>query len=266
MVLHGVKAFETRLLDKALLEAAAMLKSVDSPLYHVFEQIVSEERRLPAVDSLSYEDERGLMGWVHGKRVLVGNRNLLENHGVTPPDRSVELEHTQNGRQVTYIASAGELVAMLITNYDFSPAMKQELQRLEDNGVSFLVSTTDPNVTAKLVSDRFGLFFRSVKVLGAEYAKRFKDLEGEEEASARAYLATQGRVNVLARVLAACVRVRGNMTAALVLQRLTVLLSFLMAAFLTVVSGVAQIGALEITLYSIFWVVVTLLVTVIRKP
>ena len=55
-----------------------MLKSVDSPLYHVFEQIVSEERRLPAVDSLSYEDERGLMGWVHGKRVLVGNRNLLE--------------------------------------------------------------------------------------------------------------------------------------------------------------------------------------------
>ena len=81
---------------------------------------------------------------VHGKRVLVGNRNLLENHGVTPPDRSVELEHTQNGRQVTYIASAGELVAMLITNYDFSPAMKQELQRLEDNGVSFLVSTTDP--------------------------------------------------------------------------------------------------------------------------
>lgn len=266
VVLHGVKAFETRLLDKALLEAAAMLKSVDSPLYHVFEQIVSEERRLPAVDSLSYEDERGLMGWVHGKRVLVGNRNLLENHGVTPPDRSVELEHTQNGRQVTYIASAGELVAMLITNYDFSPAMKQELQRLEDNGVSFLVSTTDPNVTAKLVSDRFGLFFRSVKVLGAEYAKRFKDLEGEEEASARAYLATQGRVNVLARVLAACVRVRGNMTAALVLQRLTVLLSFLMAAFLTVVSGVAQIGALEITLYSIFWVVVTLLVTVIRKP
>ena len=80
------------------------------------------------------------------------------------------------------------------------------------------------------------------------------------------YLATKGRVNVLARVLAACVRVRGNMTAAMVLQRLTVLLSFLMVAFLTVISGVAQIGALEITLYSIFWVVVTLLVSVIRKP
>lgn len=266
VVLHGVKAFETRLLDKALLEAAAILKSVDSPLYHVFEQIVSEERQLPPVDSLSYEDERGLMGWVHGKRVLVGNRNLLENHGVTPPDRSIELEHTQNGRQVTYISSAGELVAMLITDYDFSPTMKQELQRLEDNGVSFLVSTTDPNVTAKLISDRFGLFFRSVKILGAQYAKRFKDLEGEEETSARAYLATQGRVNVLARVLAACVRARGNMTAALVLQRLTVLLSFLMVTFLTVVSGVAQIGALEITLYSVFWVVVTLLVTTIRKP
>lgn len=266
VVLHEVKAFETRLLDKALLEAAAMLKAVDSPLYHVFEQIVSEERQLPPVDSLSYEDERGLMGWVRGKRVLVGNRSLLENHGVAPPDRSVELEHTQNGRQVTYIASAGELVAMLVTNYDFSPTMKQELQRLEDNGVAFLVSTTDPNVTAKLVSDRFGLFFRSVKVLGGEYAKRFKELEGEQEASTRVYLATKGRVNVLARVLAACVRVRGNMTAAMVLQRLTVLLSFLMVAFLTVISGVAQIGALEITLYSIFWVVVTLLVSVIRKP
>ena len=266
VILHGVKAFETRLLDKALLEAAAMLKAVDSPLFHVFEQIVSEEHQLPPVDSLSYEDERGLMGWVRGKRVLVGNRSLLENHGVTPPDRSVELEHTQNGRQVTYIASAGELVAMLITNYEFSPTMKQELQRLEDNGVSFLVSTTDPNVTAKLVSDRFGLFFRSVKVLGGEYAKQFKELEGEAESSTRAYLATKGRVNVLARVLAACVRVRGNMTAALVLQRLTVLLSFLMVVFLTVVSGVAQIGALEITLYSIFWVVVTMLVSVIRKP
>ncbi len=54
------------------------------------------------------------------------------------------------------------------------------------------------------------------------------------------------------------------MTAAL-LQRLTVLLSFLMAAFLTVVSGWLR-SAPEITLYSIFWVVVTFTGNRIRKP
>ena len=67
-----------------------------------------------------------------------------------------------------------------------------------------------PNVTAKLVSDRFGLFFPGLsRCWEPSTPNRFKDLEGEEEASARAYLATQGRVNVLARVLAACVRAAG---------------------------------------------------------
>ena len=54
---------------------------------------------LPAVDSLVYEQSMGLTGWVAGRRVLVGNRRLLENHGVDVPSRDYELRYTQNGRQ-----------------------------------------------------------------------------------------------------------------------------------------------------------------------
>lgn len=36
---------------------------------------------LQEVDTLVYEQDMGLSGWVSGRRVLVGSRRLLENHG-----------------------------------------------------------------------------------------------------------------------------------------------------------------------------------------
>ena len=57
---------------------------------------------LPAVDSLVYEQEMGLSGWVSGRRVLVGNRRLLENHGVDVPSRDYESRYTHDGRELVY--------------------------------------------------------------------------------------------------------------------------------------------------------------------
>ncbi len=56
----------------------AILKEAKNPIAKVFEKVVDEtEGDLPEVESVLYEDELGLVGWVNGERILVGNRELM---------------------------------------------------------------------------------------------------------------------------------------------------------------------------------------------
>lgn len=86
VLLHGIKTFSGARIDEAILDAAAVSSAAGGPLSSVFLRVIENRTDiLPAVDSLVYEQEMGLSGWVSGRRVLVGNRRLLENHGVDVP-------------------------------------------------------------------------------------------------------------------------------------------------------------------------------------
>ena len=55
-----------------------------------------------------------------------------------------------------------QVAALLVLSYAADRRRKNELQRLEDSGISVLVRTTDPNVTVGLVSRLFGVDSASV--------------------------------------------------------------------------------------------------------
>ena len=87
------------------------------------------------------------------------------------------------------------------------------------------------------------------------------------EERTRAYLATRGeRLPALARMLSACIRLRGSLSLAVVLQVIGVVIGFLLVAFLTFYAGLPQLGALELMLYLAFWVLAALVVPSLRRP
>lgn len=59
---------------------------------------------MPEVESVLYEDELGLVGWVNGERILVGNRELMTKYSVETPSIEYEDKYIQSGKQVTYVA------------------------------------------------------------------------------------------------------------------------------------------------------------------
>lgn len=267
VVLHGIKTFSGQRIDESIMQAAAIMCKVGGPLASTFDQIIQgKENILPRVEALDYEDEMGIVAWVGGARVLLGNRRLLEEHGIAPPSADYEKKYLTGERQATYLASGGDLVAMFVVTYHPDGAVMEELQRLEDNGVSFLVRTYDSNITAKMVSDHYKVAFRSVKVMPHQESRVFEALKEAPEEHTRAYLATRGKASAMHRVVAACVRLKSNISLSLILQMTGVVFSVLLVGLLAFFGGLTQMGTVEMLLYVIFWTAAVLIVPSLRKP
>lgn len=205
--LEGIKTFEDYGIDESLLCGIAILKEAQNPIANAFDSVVAEtEETLPEVESVLYEDEIGLVGWIKSERILVGSRTLMEKYSVEVPNMEYEEKYTSQGRQVTYLSRAGRLVAMFVTRYTPDAQLKAEMQRAETNGISFLIRTTDYNVTNDLVAKLYDLFYRSIKVLPTGLGNVLREAEDTVEETSRSYLITNGKAASLARAVTGCVK------------------------------------------------------------
>lgn len=267
VVLSGIKTFGGQRIDEAILEAAALLDETGGTLGEIFDQVIQSRRDiLPKVENFTYEDGKGLVGWVSGHRILVGTRELMTAHKITPPSRDYEEKYLLGGKKVLYLASGGELVAMFLLAYNAERRRTAELCRLEDNGVAFLVRTCDPNITPELLSQCFQLDPRSVNVLPTGLGKVYQKLTAKPLASASAWMATKGRPTAMMRLLTACIRQRGNISLAVALQNVAVVLGFVLVAFLSCYSGLSRLNTMFLLLYELFWALAILILPRLRKP
>ena len=267
VILNGIKTFGGQRIDDAIVDATAVMCAAGGPLSDLFDQIIKSHRDLlPKIDNLSYEDERGVVGWVSGRRILVGNRELMREHSVEPPSRDYEKKYLLGGKQVVYLASGGELVAMFILSYNSDKRRALELQRMENNGISLIVRTCDPNVTPEFLAQCFRLDVQSIRVLPERLGNVYQKLIGEPAERASALFATKGRPTTMMRMLTACVRQKGNVSIAVVLQNVCVVLGFVLVAFLACYSGLQQLSTTSLLLYELFWLIVILVIPRLRKP
>lgn len=253
--LDGIKTFANHRIDESVLAAAAVLKEANSPMANVFNSgIIQRDRNLiPEVESVLYEDGMGLVGWVEGDRILVGNRQLMHKYNIETPSEDYEEKYHIEGRQVTYLAQAGELIAMFVTTYTPDPVITAELQHGEASGLCYLIRTTDCNITSDLIAEDFGIFFRSVKVLPTGLGNVCKEAQSQKEESSRAYLGTRGNIASLIGGIAGCVQIKRNISLSVIIQLVAIILGLLLVATLALYATTAVVGTAEILLYSLFW-------------
>ncbi len=265
--LEGIKTYDEFNVDESLLCGIAILKEAQNPIANAFDSVVAETNEtLPEVESVLYEDEMGLVGWINGERILVGSRQLMEKYSVETPSIEYEERYSNDGRQVTYLSRAGRLVAMLVTKYHADPELKSELQRAESNGISFLIRTTDYNITDDLIASLYGLFYRSVKVLPTGLGNVLKEAQGAKEETSRAYLITHGKASSLARAVSGSVKIKHNISLAIIIQLIAVILGILVAATLALYANVGVMGSLEVLIYALFWAIAAIIAPAIQKP
>ena len=265
--LEGIKTYEEYNLDESLLCGIAILKEAENPIANAFDSVITEaNEKLPEVESVLYEDGMGLVGWINSERILVGSRTLMEKYSVHVPSSDYDEQYTAKGRQVTYISRAGRLVAMIVTRYHADSQLKTEMQRAEANGISFLIRTTDYNITDDLVASLYNLFYRSIKVLPTGLGNVLKEAQGTKEESSRSYLITHGNVSSLARAVSGSVRIKHNISLAIVIQLVAIILGILIASTLSLYAGVSVMGSLEVLIFAIFWSVAAVIAPAIQKP
>lgn len=265
--LEGIKTFEDYSIDESLLCGIAILKEAQNPIANAFDSVVAEtEETLPEVESVLYEDEIGLVGWIKSERILVGSRTLMEKYSVEVPNMEYEEKYTSLGRQVTYLSRAGRLVAMFVTRYTPDAQLKAEMQRAETNGISFLIRTTDYNVTNDLIAKLYDLFYRSIKVLPTGLGNVLKEAEDTVEETSRSYLITNGKAASLARAVTGCVKIKHNISLSIIIQLIAVIFGLLVASTLSLYAGVQVMGSLEVLIYALFWGAAAVFAPAVQKP
>ena len=284
--LHEIKTFSGARIDESILDAAAVSIASGGPLSSIFRRVIQDRTDLLGdVDTLVYEQDMGMSGWVGGRRVLIGNRLLLQNHGVDVPSGDYEQRYTQNGRKTVYLSTAGELCAMFVVSYTADPTIADALEQMTGAGVTLLVRTCDPNITEELICDVYGLKSYYVEVMGAAGGRRYESLisayevcphsdvqaEGDAESGDSeqpqydAVLASDGRLEGMATGFALCRRLRGVARLSVLIQVLGSLVGLAIAVFLCL--GTSSLPSpIFMTMYVVLWTVVSVAVpSVVRR-
>lgn len=165
--LHDMKVLDSNNIDSTLIDAAAITNEIGSPLKGIFNSIAKTTPvDIPEADTIKYEERLGVSGWIKNRRIFIGNRTLLEAHGISTPSIEVDKKILRQGYFPVYLAVDGKPCALLVIKYNVKRDIAMRLQRLVNIGITFLVDSCDPNLTNEMICDYFGLEVDSVHIMG----------------------------------------------------------------------------------------------------
>lgn len=264
--LHGIKVFNNTKIDDAIIYAAAVIIKTKSPLAHVFDDvIIGKQSILPKVDSVQYEKQMGTSAWVYHKKVLVGNRNLLINHGVNVPKISFEQKYTRRNRKALYLAVDGKIMAMFVVSYSADPDLKRELIKLEKTGITLIVKSSDPYINEESLANLFDLPKGYIKVMNRQAARVFEKYSDMQVEKSPAYVVHNGTAKGLISSMRGALTVNGTKRIIAFLTTFGSTLGFATVATLGIVGWYSQITDAAIIVSQIVWSAFVLAVSKLRR-
>ena len=137
-------------LTKALKQMSALFMNAGGPLDRLFSNSLDRKcapAQYPKIES------NGVRGEIDGNTVLAGTINYMLENGVRiPEDEKRHSEASLDSTKVIYAAENGAVYAKFYIRYSFSEEFSMLLPTLEDEGITPLVYTRDPNITNELIS------------------------------------------------------------------------------------------------------------------
>ncbi|MBR5773634.1 MAG: cation-translocating P-type ATPase, partial [Clostridia bacterium] len=173
--LFGIKTFKNMPIDEAILLTTAALVAAENPLGAVFSEIIGGKMAiLPDVEECNYEDSLGITAWIDGKRVLVGNRDMMLHRGIDVLTPQNERKYLKNNRQILYLAVENVLSAMFVVSLTPDKRLAQYIKQLQDNDITVLVRSTDPNLSENMLAHYFGAYESTFKILNGRCGEIYR--------------------------------------------------------------------------------------------
>jgi len=248
--MHGWREYWQVRTDEVLLYAAAIAIAAGGPLQAVFEGVIEGDYSvLPDVKGLTYEDRMGLNCRIHNQPVFFGNRNLLENHGVTVSlTEKEEQAYQHKGRRILYLAVEKRLTAFFVVSYAPDASLGDALRHIEHEDAEILLCNSDPCVSAENLADSLRLEHTSVTLLRSAVSDGYRKQMASLNQSDPAGVYHVGNARAFLRAVSACMNLRAS------INRLR--LFMLAGSFTTnaLLLGVALTGQLSSTLVALAFI------------
>jgi Cu+-exporting ATPase len=166
--------------------------AVESPSEHPIARAIVEGARLrkfalPQVNEFDSDPGLGVRGEVDGRRVLVGNLRLMQQHDIAI-DEMMKLADNERagGATAVYAAIDGEPAGLLIIADAIKLTTPAAIEALRKSGVRVIMLTGDGARTAEAVGRALGLEEVVADVLPQDKAAVVKRLQNEGEVVAMA--------------------------------------------------------------------------------
>jgi Cu+-exporting ATPase len=133
----------------------------------------------PATDFAS-RTGRGVTGVVEGRRVVLGNRTLLNELGIDPGPLAARAEALRaDGQGVVFVAVDGRVAGLLGVSDPIKASTLEALRRLREDGVRVVMVTGDSRTTAGAVARKLGLDDVRAEVLPEQKVEVVAKLQAE---------------------------------------------------------------------------------------
>lgn len=265
VTLHAIKAFDQSKIDSVIVDAASVVCSTKGMLSGVFTKIIgSDKSLLHPVDHIAYEDGMGLSAWVNGKRVLIGNRELMIHHGVEVPSMDYEKRYVKDSKNIIYLSNSGDLSAMFVISYNANGNVMEDLDKLADNGMFLIVETSDPNITAEKIHEAYDFPLEQLQIMPAKTNSQYRSMT-EEQSSAPARIGFMGGAKTMIRAILDCMKVKAAISQSVVIQMAALIIGYGIIAVFSLVGDLGMLSFVHVLLYQLFWAILVLIVPNLKK-
>ena len=252
VTLEDIRIFKGGRIDRAILYAASVLNQSGGTLRGLFRQIIEDRTDiLFPVKDLEIHRGLGFTAWCDNNRILIGTRRFLEQEGVALPDEDYENQHSKNGElQILYLAVSGNVHAMFVLHYVGGRNVARSLTALQRENIRLLVTSLDPSLTAKHITEAYHLPEGMVTLLGQEQCAAIEAAPAEEGPCC---LYHQKGFASLTGGLHAADQAQNAETSATTVQMVSVLFSVVIAVLLTSARSIWQLPVTYVLMYQAAW-------------
>lgn len=263
--LEDIRIFKGGRIDRAILYAASILNESCGTLRGLFSQIIEERTDyLFPVKDLEKHVGLGFACWCDNNRVLIGTRKYLEQEGVPLPDEDYEAEHSKNGElQILYLAVSGALHAMFVLKYVGGRNTARSLAVLQKENIRLLVTSQDPSLTVRHISEAYHLPEGMVTLLDQEQCDAIAAAPADPQDTC--CMIHSGSFTSLSGGLQAADRAQNAETLATTVQLVSVGFSVAIAALLTYAGSIWQLSVATVLMYQAAWSALSIAVCALKQ-
>ncbi len=262
----NLKQLSSTTIEEGILVAASLASHANSLLKAPFYKMLKgKTEMLYPVDSYVYEDSLGISGWIENKRVLLGNRELMENHSIEGlPSIQKERKYAQNNGSVVYLSISGEVTTLFIVKARASIGITKWLHELERLNITVVIHCVDSFISLNYLSELFDVSPECFKLLPFRCHKDF-DEQTSYVPSIDSSLLCSGRFQSLALVVSGAKRLYKTAFCGLGFMMISAIAGGLIAIVMSMLASFGELTCMKVLLYNLAWLALTVTVVGSRK-
>ena len=266
VTLEDIRIFKGGRIDRAILYAASVLNESCDTLRGLFSQIIEDRTDiLFPVKDLEQHTGLGFSAWCDNNRILIGTRRYMEQEGVPLPEQDYEDGYSKNGElQILYLAVSGNPHAMFVLRYVGGRNVARSLASLQKENIRLLVTSKDPSLTARHITEAYHLPEGMVTVLDGDQCQAIEAAEAAPEKPDCCLYHHRGFASLTGGLQAAD-QAQNAETSATTVQLVSVCFSVFIAVLLTYAGSIWQLSIATVLMYQAAWSALSIAVCALKQ-